>query len=64
MPSCMANPKHKRIVLWPLALAGLALLVSAGDHATAASARSKRSIQSIESRNGGDPVMAIVSLRD
>src|SRR5690349_19330624 len=64
MSSCMANPKHKRIVFWPLALAGLALLIPAQDHATAASARSKRSAPPIESRNGGDPVMAIVALRD
>src|SRR5262245_31304151 len=64
MLSCMANPKHKHVALWPLALAGLALLISAEDHATAASARSKRSAQSIESRSGGDPIMAIVSLRD
>src|SRR5262245_16135541 len=66
MSSCMVNPKHKRTALRParLALAGLALLISAGDHATAASSRSKRSVQSIESRSGGDPIMAIVSLRD
>jgi hypothetical protein len=61
--SCMANLKHNLIALRPLALAGLALLISA-DYATAASARSKRSVQSVESRSGGDPVMAIVSLRN
>src|SRR5262245_16324849 len=66
MSSCMVNPKHKHSAVRParLALAGLTLLISAGDHADAASARSKRSIQSIESRSGGDPIMAIVSLRD
>jgi hypothetical protein len=57
------HPKHKHMALWPLALAGLALLISAGDHATAASARSKRSVQLVESRSGGDPIMAIVSVR-
>jgi hypothetical protein len=64
MTSCFANPKHKYTVLRPahLALAGLALLVSA-DHACAASARSEPAVQSIESRSAGDPVMAIVSLR-
>jgi hypothetical protein len=66
MSSCFVNPKHKRTALRParLALAGLTLLISAGDHAVAASGRSKRSVQSIESRSGGDPIMAIVSLRD
>src|SRR5262245_29204402 len=66
MSSCMVNPKHKRTALRParLALAGLTLLISAGDHAIAASGRSKQSVQSIESRSGGDPIMAIVSLRD
>jgi hypothetical protein len=60
----MVNPKHKHIGLRRLALAGLALLISAGDHAIAAGARSKHSVPSVESRNGGDPIMAIVSLRD
>jgi len=60
----MVNPKHMHLVLWRLALVGLALLVSAGDDAVAASGRSQRSVQSIESRRGGDPIMAIVSLRD
>jgi hypothetical protein len=60
----MANLKHKHIALRPLALAGLALFISAGDHATAASGRSKRSVQFVESRSGGDPIMAIVSLRN
>jgi hypothetical protein len=58
------NPKHRHTGLRPLVLAGLALLISAGDHAIAADGRSKRSVQSIESRSGGDPIMAIVSLRN
>jgi hypothetical protein len=61
MSSCMVN---KHMTLRPLALAGLALLISAGDHATAASARSKHSVQFVESRSGGDPMIAIVSLRN
>src|SRR5215813_8170214 len=64
MSSCMVNLKHKHIALRPLVLAVLTLLISAGDHAVAASGRSKRSVQSVESRNGGDPILAIVSLRD
>jgi hypothetical protein len=65
MTSCSANPKHSSTALRPVrvALAGLALLISPGDHALAASARSAPSVQSIDSRTAGDPVMAIVSLR-
>jgi L,D-transpeptidase catalytic domain len=59
------NPKPMRIGLRAghLALAGLALLISAGDHAAAASARSESTVQSIDSPTTGDPIMAIVSLR-
>jgi hypothetical protein len=59
------NPKPMRIGLRAghLALAGLALLISTGDHAAAASARSESTVQSIDSRTAGDPIMAIVSLR-
>jgi hypothetical protein len=60
----MVSPKHKHLKLRLLALAGLALLISAGDYANAASARSKRPVQFVESRSGGDPIMAIVSLRN
>ena len=44
------NPRHKHIVLRaaPLALAVLTLLMSVGDHAVAASSRSKHSARSIE----------------
>jgi hypothetical protein len=58
------KPKHTGLRSAPLSLAVLTLLISAGDHAVAASGRSKHSVQSIESRSGGDPIMAIVSLRD
>ena len=66
MASCFVNPKHERKGLRPacLAFAGLVLLISAGDDAVSASGRSKRLDQSVESRSGGDPIMAIVSLRD
>ena len=64
MSSCIVSPKHKHLTLRPLALAGLALLISAGDYATAARARSKPSVQLAESRSGGDPIIAIVSLRN
>src|SRR4029077_11584792 len=63
--SCSANPKRSNTALRPVcvALAGLALLISPGDKALAASALSVPSVQSIDSRAAGDPVMAIVSLR-
>jgi L,D-transpeptidase-like protein len=65
MTSCPAFPRHSNAPLLPVcvALAGLALLISPGDKALAASARSVPSVQSIDSRVAGDPVMAIVSLR-
>jgi L,D-transpeptidase catalytic domain len=60
------NPKHKQRGLWPahLAVAGLAALIVAGDHAAARSARTESSVESIQSRIAGEPTMAIVSLRD
>jgi hypothetical protein len=64
-PRCV-NLKHKQGGLWPahLVIAGLAALVVAGDHAAARSARTESSVESIQSRIAGEPIMAIVSLRD
>jgi len=58
------NPKRKPTRLRPayLAIAGLAALIAATDHADATDRRSGRSVESIESRTAGEPVMAIVSL--
>src|SRR5438552_1689365 len=65
MKSRCVNPKHKQM-LWPahLVIAGLAALIVAGDHAAARSARSESSVESIQSRIAGEPIMAVVSLRD
>src|SRR5262245_40059214 len=65
MTSCFTSPGHKHTALRParVAIAGLVLLISAGNDAIAASARSEPSVQSVESRTAGDPIMAIVSLR-
>src|SRR5690349_14729557 len=65
MKAGFANSKDKDSALRRarLALAGLALLISAEDHAVAAGARSEPAVQSIESRTAGDPIMAVVSLR-
>ncbi len=61
-----ANPRHKHRGLGParLAIAGLAALIVAGDHAAARSGRTDNSVEFIQSRAAGEPVMAVVSLRD
>ena len=60
------DPKRRRTRLRPvrLALAGMVALIAAGDHASARSGRSERAIESIETRTAGEPIMAIVSIRD
>ncbi|WP_197033750.1 L,D-transpeptidase family protein [Bradyrhizobium sp. URHD0069] len=60
------NPKRKqkRLRAAHLAIAGMAALIAAGDHASARTGRSERSVESIVSRTAGEPVMAIVSLRN
>ena len=65
MRSRVVNPKRKPTRLRParLAIAGLAALIAATDHVGATDRRSGRSVESIESRAAGEPVMAIVSLR-
>src|SRR5258705_7569165 len=64
MTSRCVNPKRKQARLRPvyLAVASLAVLIAAGDDAGARS--EKRSIESTESRSAGEPLMAIVSLRN
>src|SRR5215211_5482908 len=66
MMSRFVNPKQKqpRLRTVRLAILGLATLIAAGDHAGAASGRRGRSVESIQSRTAGEPIMAIVSLRD
>src|SRR6478609_2035164 len=66
MTSRFVNPKRKQTRLLPahLAVASLAALIAAGDHAGARSGWSERSVESVESRSAGDPIMAIISLRN
>src|ERR1700738_2033689 len=66
MTSRCVNLKHKQRGLGSahLVIAGLAALIVAGDHAAARSARTENSVESIQSRIAGEPIMAIVSLRD
>ena len=65
MTSRCVNPRcrQKRPRLAYLAVAGLAVLIAAGDDAGARSGRAERPIESIQSRSAGEPTMAIVSLR-
>src|SRR5215203_752694 len=65
MTSRCVNPQYrqKRRRAAYLAVAGLAVLIAAGDDAEARSGRSERPIESVQSRSAGEPVMAIVSLR-
>ena len=64
MRSRIVIAKRKQARLRPpyLAIAGLAALFAAGDHAGATDRRSERQVESIELRIAGEPVMAIVSL--
>src|SRR6202011_3259537 len=64
--SRFVNSKRKqtRLRTAHLAIAGLAALIAVGDHAAAKSGRSERSIESIESRTAGEPIMAVVSLHN
>jgi L,D-transpeptidase catalytic domain len=66
MTSRFVNPKRKQMRLRRahIAIAGLAALIAAGDHANARSARSEPSVGSAESRAPGEPIMAIVSLHN
>ena len=65
MTSRCVNPECRQRRLRPayLAVAGLTVLIAAGDDAGARGGRSERPIESIQSRSAGEPVMAIVSLR-
>ncbi|HEY1360985.1 MAG TPA: L,D-transpeptidase family protein [Xanthobacteraceae bacterium] len=58
------HPKHRRSPRPYLAAAVLAALITAAAHAAPTSARNGRSVESIESRSPGEPIMAIVSLRE
>jgi hypothetical protein len=65
MRSCFLDLRHRKISfrLAHIAVASLAALIAAGDLAGAASGHSERSVESLESRAVGEPIMAIVSLR-
>ncbi|MGZ3296585.1 MAG: L,D-transpeptidase family protein, partial [Xanthobacteraceae bacterium] len=60
------NSKRKktRLRFAYLAILGLTALIAAGDRAGAAERQSERRVESVESRAAGEPIMAIVSLRN
>ena len=69
MMSYFVSPKYRQTWLRParLAIASLAAVITAGDHAGAANGRNERTVAVVESRTGSEPIepiMAIVSLRD
>ena len=66
MTSYFVDLKPKQAWLRParLATVSLAVVIASGDHIDAASRRNEPSVSSVESRTAGEPIMAIVSLRD
>ena len=60
------NPKREQIRVRPahLTFAALVALIATGDQVDAASRRSGRPVESITSRTAGEPILAIVSLRN
>ena len=65
MTSRLVNFKHPYGVLRPVQLGiALALVIAAGDHALARSGRTESQIEAVQSRAAGEPIVAVVSLRD
>jgi len=60
------NPTRRQTRLRPayIAIAGLVALIATGDHAGARSRGSESSVDSVQSRTAGEPIMAIVSLHN
>jgi hypothetical protein len=65
MTSLFSKPNHGRIgpQRTRLAIAGLLTLIAAIDPADATSGRRQRSVEFMDSRTAGEPIIAIVSLR-
>jgi hypothetical protein len=62
----LGNWEHRKRVLRPihLGIAALAVQIAAGDHALAKNGRTQDPVEFIQSRAAGEPIIAIVSLRD
>src|SRR5215207_6229421 len=65
MTSLSLKPNHRRIgpQVTRLVIAGLLTLIAAVDPASATSGQRRRSVEVIDSRVAGEPIIAIVSLR-
>jgi hypothetical protein len=65
MTQSVSNHAGKPARMWSvhLVLAALTTLIALGDHASARSGRSEASIESVETRTAGEPILAIVSLQ-
>jgi L,D-transpeptidase catalytic domain len=65
MTYCFVDLKHKQRWLRPafFAVASVVAMIAPDDHVDAAGRRNEPSVESVESRTAGDPIMAIVSLR-
>jgi hypothetical protein len=61
---CVKWNGERRLRPGRLAIVALVAIAAAGDHAFARSGQGERSVRYIESRAAGEPVMAIVSLRE
>jgi hypothetical protein len=66
MTSLLVNTPRKqtRTRFVHLAVAALSALIAMGDHADARGTRRESAIESVQSRAPGEPIMAVVSLRD
>ena len=66
MMSCSANPRHRRTWLQAArpVFVSAAVLITSSDLTSAASGRNERLGSSVASRVAGEPIMAIVSLRN
>src|SRR5215472_10075804 len=64
--SDFVDPKHRQSWRWRagFAILSLAAMVAATDRAGAASGHNERSVATVETRSPGEPIMAIISLRD
>jgi len=67
-PTCKATCKPTPKPIWPLyatvAVASMAAVIAAGDRAGAAGGRHERSVEAIETRAVGEPILAVVALRN
>jgi hypothetical protein len=66
MTSGLVNAERRRALTRSASfgVAALAALIAIGDHAEAIESRREAAIESVQSRNPGEPIMAVVSLRD